>query len=59
TPLHLAADGGFLPIVQQLLRRGADPRARNRFGEMPYQVASRNLHRGVAQILWEHAGEAA
>ena len=59
TPLHLAADGGFLQIVQQLLRRGANPRARNRFGEMPYQVASRNLHRGVAQILWEHAGEAA
>lgn len=44
TPLHQAVLHGFTEIVEYLLKRGADTRARNRNGETPLRMVRRAMH---------------
>jgi lysylphosphatidylglycerol synthetase-like protein (DUF2156 family) len=39
TPLHLAADRGYVEIVQLLINHGASPRALNASGQTPLEIA--------------------
>jgi len=51
TPLHLAAASGHLAAVQELLKLGADPNARD-FADTPVcVVAGRNRHQEVVREL--------
>jgi hypothetical protein len=51
TPLHLAAAAGHLAAVQELLKLGADPNARD-FADTPVcVVAGRNRHQEVVKEL--------
>jgi len=51
TPLHLAAAAGHLAAVQELLKLGADPNARD-FADTPVcVVAGRNRHQEVVREL--------
>ena len=53
TPLHLAANVGHAPMVELLLERGADPGTRNADGLRPADMARRNSHLVVVEILEE------
>jgi hypothetical protein len=48
TPLHFAARKGHEALCRQLLRRGADPGAADRFGDTPVDVAD---EKGVQRVL--------
>ena len=49
--LFKAADEGNRALVEFLLQAGADPKARNIAGELPFHVALRNRHPAIAMIL--------
>lgn len=52
TPLHLAAQGGIMPLIQALLNRGCDVRARNQKGETPlHQVVLGSGNPKAVQLL--------
>jgi uncharacterized protein len=59
TPLAYAAARGSLPLVELLLRNGADPRQRIRDGDTPVELALRFNHNEVADVLRRarHAAE--
>jgi len=59
TPLYLASRSGCLEIVRLLLDRGADVSVRAGLREKwtPFQVATRNRHHDVAQLLLEYGAE--
>ena len=51
TPLAYAAARGSLPLVELLLRNGADPTQRIRDGDTPVELALRFNHNEVADLL--------
>jgi len=51
TPLHAAADSGYLEIVRLLLHLGAEPTQENQFGNTPLHGASMWTHLEVIQAL--------
>lgn len=51
TPLHTVAYTGNVEVIQLLLRRGADPKARTDDGKTPGQVAREQGHPEAAALL--------
>lgn len=51
TPLHRASDRGNLDRVTTLLKAGWSPRIRDDFGHTPYDLAERNGHQEICDIL--------
>jgi ankyrin repeat protein len=54
TPLHVAADRGYLRIVKFLLKHGANPNMKNDYGNTPLHDAAAFGHREVVKLLLEH-----
>ncbi len=54
TPLHLAAEGGHLDTVRELLERGADPTAEDKQGLSPLHLAAKGGHTDVVKLLLEN-----
>jgi len=53
TPLHLAAEKGYVDVCQILLEAGADLHAKNRKGFTPLHLAAQNGHIEVCKLLLE------
>jgi ankyrin repeat protein len=56
TPLHLAALGGHLAVVELLLHNNADPAVRDRTGRTPLSLAEGAGHAAVAELLRRSGG---
>lgn len=54
SPLHEAARGGHLQVIQLLLTHHADPTCRNSAGKTPHDIASDAGHVAAAQLLLSH-----
>jgi ankyrin repeat protein len=54
TPIHVSAYNGLLGIVELLLERGADTSIKDDDGRTAYQLALRQGHRKVADLLRDH-----
>ena len=54
TPLHIAADRGYLRIVEFLLEHGANPNMKNNYGRTPLHIAAMYGHLEVVEFLLEH-----
>ena len=54
TPLHVAARGWEVPVVEAMVQRGADISRRRSDGRTPYAVAELNGNRAVAEWLVAH-----
>jgi cytohesin len=54
TPIHVSAYNGNLEIVELLLERGADTCMKDDDGLTAYQVALRQGHRKVVDLLRDH-----
>ena len=57
TPLHVAADRGYLRIVKFLLKHGANPNMKNDYGNTPLHDAAAFGHREVVKLLLEHGAD--
>src|SRR5712671_1684521 len=57
TPLYRASTYGHLEVVRLLLRHGADERLRGKFNLSPFETATSNGHKAVAQLLSEYGAE--
>src|SRR2546423_5776647 len=51
TPLHLAADGGHIEVVEALLKAGANPDAWDRWSWTPLHRAAEGGHVRVVEAL--------
>jgi hypothetical protein len=58
TALHYAAQHGKLYLVQELLKRGADPALKSKTGETPLRQAIDNGHEIIARLLTATQGKA-
>ena len=54
SPLHVAAERGFLDLVEALIRKGASVEARDEAGRSPRDLAEAEGHRRVAELLVRH-----
>jgi len=54
TPLHTAADRGYLRIVEFLLEHGANPNMKNNYGSTPLHYAAMYGYPEVVELLLEH-----
>lgn len=52
-----ARQAGRIAIAEALLAKGVDPRAKDRVGRMPYDLARANGHEALATLLGKAAGE--
>jgi ankyrin repeat protein len=55
TSLHLAALFGHIDFMRLLLDRGANPHARDNFGETPSQVARTHQQQEISRLLSEYS----
>lgn len=51
TPLHIAAERGYIGIVNALLSAGADINIKDRWGNPPYNLAHRNNFNKTAELI--------
>ncbi|KAK1378327.1 hypothetical protein POM88_025071 [Heracleum sosnowskyi] len=51
TPLHLAARGGSVDFIRELLAWGADQHQRDSSGRIPYTIALKYKHGACAALL--------
>ena len=51
TPLHVAAEGGFLDVVSLLIAAGASAWVKNKSGKRPRDIASRFGHVEMVDML--------
>ena len=51
TPLHLAADNGFVNVVRILMEHGANPTLKDKYGKTPTQAAAKRKHKEVVAAL--------
>jgi ankyrin repeat protein len=51
TPLHIAAEAGYVPIVKALLERGADPHAVDAEDRTPLSRAAARNHDAVIDLI--------
>ncbi len=57
-PAHTAMRHGFLGVLRALLANGADPMAKNRFGDMVVDYLGDFEPEEVLSIVEEHVGKA-
>ena len=57
TPLHMAAEGGHLPLVQCLLEHGTDKDKTTNDGASPLRIVSQEGNFLVVQCLLEHEAD--
>jgi len=57
TPLHLAAEHGFLDVARLLLEHGADVNAIGKSGWTPLHVAAVNGRMAIVRLLLEHGAD--
>lgn len=50
-PLHVAAQNGHLPVVKELIKRGADINGRDFFGKTALDYAIKHKQRAVVKEL--------
>ncbi len=55
--LHSAASAGDAERVRELLKKGADPNAKNEYGNTPLHEAAFRGHVDVARLLLEHGAD--
>ena len=56
-PLHIAAQNGYLEIVELLLEHGANPNVQDNDGRTPLHYAVENCHVDVARVLLDHGAD--
>ncbi len=54
SPLHVAAERGFLDLVEALIRKGASIEARDEMGRSPRDLAEAGGHPRVVELLARH-----
>jgi ankyrin repeat protein len=57
TDLHSAASAGDAERVRELLKKGADPNAKNEYGNTPLHEAASRGHVDVVRLLLEHGAD--
>ena len=57
TPLHYACQHNYYDIVADLLRAGADPRLKNKLGQTPEDIAEKEDHGEIVELLKEGEAE--
>ena len=51
TPLHIAAEAGYAPVVEALLVRGADPHAVDAEDKTPLSRAAARNHHAIVDLI--------
>jgi len=51
TPLHVAAENGYLKAVEILISAGANVNAKDKNGKIPLDIASNNTREAIKQYL--------
>jgi ankyrin repeat protein len=51
TPLHIAAEGGYVPIAKALLDRGADAHAVDLEDQTPLSRATTRRHTAIIDLI--------
>ena len=59
TPLHHAAQRGYLDCAELLLTAGADPQAKNAAGETPIDIAILHHHKALWTLLLNYVKSSA
>ncbi len=57
TLLHLVTQLNYPDVVEQLIKKGADPKAMNRDGKIPLHIAAENGNLEVAKLLVRAIGQ--
>ncbi|MEJ2780413.1 ankyrin repeat domain-containing protein [Stygiolobus sp. CP850M] len=57
TPLHKAPLNGHVEIVRVLLKRGADPNAKDNYGSTPLHEAAKEGHVEIVKLMLERGAD--